>query len=93
LSGKNLIIVEYPDGSSMVYEVPKEAEDIEEVTSEVFEMWNLKVRNRDGTVSWVRINAPTKDGEVIIRTFDNRLRYKVRRSDVRKDQLTRKWME
>jgi len=52
----------------------------------------LKVRNRDGTVSWVRINAPTKDGEVIIRTFDNRLRYKVRRSDVKKDPLTRKWM-
>ena len=93
MSGRNLIIIEYPDGSSMVYEISKEAEDIEEVTSEVFEMWNLKVRNRDGTVSWVRIYAPTKDGEVTIRTFDNRLRYKVRRSDVRKDPLTRKWME
>ncbi|MCD6538413.1 hypothetical protein J7L18_07390 [Candidatus Bathyarchaeota archaeon] len=56
MSGRNLIIVEYPDGSSMVYEISKEAEDIEEVTSEVFEMWNLKVRNKDGTVSWVRIN-------------------------------------
>ncbi|RLI38308.1 hypothetical protein DRO64_11790 [Candidatus Bathyarchaeota archaeon] len=93
MGGRNLIIVEYPDGSSMVYEAPKESEDIEEVTSEVFEMWNLKIRNRDGTVSWMRIYAPTKDGEVIIRTFDNRLRYKVRRSDVKKDTLTRKWME
>ncbi|MCD6537292.1 hypothetical protein J7L18_01590 [Candidatus Bathyarchaeota archaeon] len=41
----------------------------------------------------LHINAPTRDGEVIIRTFDNRLRYKVRRSDVKKDSLTRKWME
>ncbi|MEM2306419.1 MAG: hypothetical protein QXL20_04480, partial [Candidatus Bathyarchaeia archaeon] len=57
---KHFIIVEYPDGSSMVYEVSGEAEAVEEVTSEVFEQWNLKIRNRDGSYSWVRINAPSR---------------------------------
>jgi|GEM_PF-2677913 hypothetical protein len=88
---KSLIIVEYPDGSSMVYETPKEVEGIEEVTSEVFELWNLKLRNKDGTYSWVRINSPSRGDEIIIRDFSGRLRFKTTRKEVKKDRLTRLW--
>lgn len=90
---KIFIIVEYPDGSSMIYEVPGEVECVEEVTSEVFEMWNIKVRNKDGTCNWIRINAPSRGEEVTIRTFSNRLKYKVSRSIVKKDSLTREWVK
>ncbi|MEM3692803.1 MAG: hypothetical protein QXI39_02120 [Candidatus Bathyarchaeia archaeon] len=88
---KPLIIVEYPDGSSMVYETPKEVEAIEEVTSEVFELWNLKLRNIDGTYSWVRINSPSRGDEIVIRDFFGRLRYEISRKEIKKDRLTRIW--
>ena len=90
---KNLIVVEYPDGSSVVYEVPKEVETIEDVTSEVFEQWNVKVRNRDGTHNWLRIRAPSKEGEVVIRSFDGGFKYKIARSRVKKDPVTRNWVK
>jgi len=93
LEEKNLIVVEYPDGSSVVYEVPKEVETIEDVTSEVFEQWNVKVRNRDGTYSWLRIRAPSKEGEVVIRSFDGCFKYKIVRSRVKKDPVTRNWVK
>ncbi|MEM2875716.1 MAG: hypothetical protein QXL67_02035 [Candidatus Bathyarchaeia archaeon] len=89
---KNFIIVEYPDNSSLVYEVPKEVQTIEEVTSEVIEQWNVKLRNRDGTYSWIRINAPSRGDEVVIRTFGRGLEYKTSRSNVKKDKLTRGWV-
>ena len=90
---KYLIVIEYPDGSSLIYEVPKEVESVEEVTSEVFEQWNIKVRNKDGTYSWLRINAPSRGDEVTIRTFDRRLVYKTSRDKVKKDPITRGWVE
>jgi len=93
LNRKNFIVVEYPDGSSMVYEVPGEVEAVEEVTSEVFEKWNVKVRNSDGTYNWIRINPPSRGEEITIRTFDNRLNYSTTRSEVKKDPLTREWVK
>lgn len=91
MGDKPSIVVEYPDGSSMVYDLPKEAEAIEEVTSEVFELWNLKLRNKDGTYSWVRINPPSRGEEVVIRDFSGRLRYRTAGKEVKKDRLTRIW--
>lgn len=90
---KNLLIVEYPDNSSVVYEVPKEVEAVEEVTSEVVEYWNLKLRNKDGTYSWIRINSPSRGDEVLIRTFDRTLEYKTTRDKVKKDEVTRGWVK
>lgn len=90
---KKLIIVEYPDNSSVVYEVPKEVEAVEEVTSEVIEQWNVKLRNKDGTYSWIRINAPSRGDEIIIRTFGRGLEYKTTRSEIKKDPVTREWVK
>jgi len=90
---KKLLIVEYPDNSSVVYEVPKEVEAVEEVTSEVVEYWNLKLRNKDGTYSWIRINSPSRGDEVLIRTFDRTLEYKTTRDKVKKDEVTRGWVK
>ena len=90
---KKLLIVEYPDISSVVYEVPKEVEAVEEVTSEVVEYWNLKLRNKDGTYSWIRINSPSRGDEVLIRTFDRTLEYKTTRDKVKKDEVTRGWVK
>jgi hypothetical protein len=93
LENRNFIIVEYPDGSSMVYEVSGEAEAVEEVTSEVFEQWNLKIRNKDGSYSWVRINAPSRGDEIAIRTFGKEPICRVKREHVKKDELTRIWVK
>ena len=90
---KKLLIVEYPDNSSVVYEVPTEVEAVEEVTSEVVEYWNLKLRNKDGTYSWIRINSPSRGDEVLIRTFDRTLEYKTTRDKVKKDEVTRGWVK
>ncbi|MCD6530577.1 hypothetical protein J7L06_09920 [Candidatus Bathyarchaeota archaeon] len=90
---KKLLIVEYPDNSSVVYEVPKEVEAVEEVTSEVIEYWNLKLRNKDGTYSWIRINSPSRGDEIVIRTFDRALEYKTTRDKVKKDEVTRSWVK
>lgn len=90
---KKLIIVEYPDNSSVVYEVPKEVEAVEEVTSEVIEQWNVKLRNKDGTYSWIRINAPSRGDEIIIRTFGRGLEYKTTRNEIKKDPVTREWVK
>jgi len=93
LEEKHNIIVEYPDGSSMVYEVPEDVEAVEDVTSELFEQWNLKLRNKNGTYSWVRVNVPSRGEEVVIRTFDKRMEYRTTRSQVKKDPVTRAWVE
>ena len=90
---KKLLIVEYPNNSSVVYEVPKEVEAVEEVTSEVVEYWNLRLRNKDGTYSWIRINSPSRGDEVLIRTFDRTLEYKTTRDKVKKDEVTRSWVK
>ncbi|MEM2170087.1 MAG: hypothetical protein QXT06_07350 [Candidatus Bathyarchaeia archaeon] len=90
---KNFIIVEYPDRSSVVYAVSGEAETVEEVTSEVFEQWNLKIRNKDGSYSWVRIDAPSRGDEIVIRTFGSGPICRVNRSNIKKDELTRIWVK
>jgi len=92
LREKHLIIVEYPDRSSMVYEVSGEAEAVEDVTSEVFELWNLKIRNKDGSHSWVRIYAPSRGDEIVVRTFDGEI-CRIKRNSVKKDELTRIWVK
>lgn len=91
MAEKHLVVVEYPDGSSVVYEAPKEVAAVEEVTSEVVEQWNVKLRNRDGTHSWIRINPPSRGEEVVIRDLPRSLEYRTTRSQVRKDALTRIW--
>jgi hypothetical protein len=93
LREKHYIIVEYPDESSIVYEVSEDVEAVEDVTSEIFEQWNLKLRNKNGTHSWMRINAPSRGEEVAIRTFDRRVEYRTTRSQVKKDPVTRAWVE
>lgn len=93
MENKNFIIVEYPDGSSMVYETSGEAETVEEVTSEVFEQWNLKIRNKDGSYSWVRINAPSRGDEIAIRTFGRGPMCRIKRDHIKKDELTRIWVK
>ncbi|MCD6529361.1 hypothetical protein J7L06_03630 [Candidatus Bathyarchaeota archaeon] len=90
---KNLLIVEYPDNSSLIYEVPKEVEAVEEITSEVVEYWNIKLRNKDGTYSWIRINSPSRGDEILIRTFSRTLEYKVTRDKIKKDEFTRSWVK
>jgi len=89
---KHLIIVEYSDSSSMVYEVPEEVEAVEEVTSEVFERWNVKLRNKNGTYSWVRINPPSAGDEIVIRDCEKKLQFHTKRNQVKKDPLTRMWV-
>ena len=93
LEEKHFVIVEYPDGSSVVYEVPGDVEAVEDVTSEVFEQWNLKLRHKNGTHSWVRVNAPSRGEEVLIRTFDKRVEYRTTRNQVKKDPVTRAWVK
>lgn len=88
---KGLIIVEYPDGSSVVYEVPAEATGVEEMTSEVFELWNVKLRKKDGTYSWVRINSPSRGDEIVIRDVKRSFEYHASRSQIKKDPETRAW--